>query len=418
MRSRTGPPLNTKDSVHMRKLLPIVGALVVLPGILPAQTSLADALARYRENNLEEALALFSEAAREAPENADVHAWLAETARRRRLYDASHDAANAALALTPCHAFAHTVLGYLYQPIYGGWERTSADSSWYHLRQAVECDAADGNAWIALWIEALRRGERTWENRALEQLIRTEFMPHAVLAYNRWVLGSLPPGAVLLTNGDWDTFPALGLQVADGVRDDIAVINLSMLHLPWYARLMAERHGLPLSLTDDEMDALEGKPWALPDTVTHEWRRHMLAGDLARPVTAGATVMRERLADSSGVFQLAGPYFDLVPDSAAADTASMRRALSEITISDFAGPEVSPRDRSAVRISAAVHRGMATSVLHIAVRYAFALIGAERLPEADEMIEWSERFVTETGLGSEQREMVEELKRTAARGGG
>ncbi len=401
----------------MTKFLFTLAAAVFLPFSLAGQGTFTEARAHYDDGRLEQAYALFVEAAREVPDDADRQAWLAETARRMRHYEVSAEAARVAIERSPCHAFAHTVLGFLFQPIYGGWERTNADSALHHLRRAVECDPTDGNAWIAVWVEALRRGERTWETRALESLVNTGFLPRTVLAYNRWVLGSLPDNAVLLTNGDWDTYPALGLQVAQGVREDVAVVNLSMLHLPWYARLVSERHGVPISLTVREMTALQGRPWALPDSVTLVWRRRSLTGELERPIAAAATVMQPRLAEGSGAFQSAGPFLLLRPDSAAPDTASIRRALSDVRAADFAGPEVSPADRSAVRVSAASGRPIASGVLLVALRYASSLLDAGRQRDAETMIEWSERYVRETSLGPEHRERVDSLRRMARRGG-
>ncbi len=51
----------------------------------------------------------------------------------------------------------------------------------------------------------------------------------------RDVLATLPPRAILITNGDNDTFPLWYLQEAEGVRRDVGVVNLSLSNLDEYA---------------------------------------------------------------------------------------------------------------------------------------------------------------------------------------
>jgi len=48
------------------------------------------------------------------------------------------------------------------------------------------------------------------------------FLHQAALAYGRAELRTLPPDALLLTNGDMDTYPAQAVQVTEGFRTDVA----------------------------------------------------------------------------------------------------------------------------------------------------------------------------------------------------
>lgn len=86
-------------------------------------------------------------------------------------------------------------------------------------------------------------------------------------AYN--ILQSCEKDAILITNGDNDTFPLWCLQAVYGVRTDIRIINLSLAQMDWYnLQLKNERpYGaltVPMSYTDAQlsnMDFLRPREW-------------------------------------------------------------------------------------------------------------------------------------------------------------
>jgi hypothetical protein len=74
-------------------------------------------------------------------------------------------------------------------------------------------------------------------NRRACDLSRVRFAE----TYSRDVLENLPPHAILLTNGDNDTFPVWYLQQVEGVRRDVAVINIPLTNLDSYAARVRRR---------------------------------------------------------------------------------------------------------------------------------------------------------------------------------
>ncbi len=76
-------------------------------------------------------------------------------------------------------------------------------------------------------------------------------------AFARNVMNTLPPNAMLFTNGDNDTFPLWYIQEVEGLRPDVRIVNLSLLNLPWYIKQMRDMEPrVPISLSDGKIDSL------------------------------------------------------------------------------------------------------------------------------------------------------------------
>jgi len=74
------------------------------------------------------------------------------------------------------------------------------------------------------------------------------------------ILAGLDENAIIFTNGDNDTFPIWYLQAVEHFRQDVTVVNLSLINLPWYIKQL--KHGDPpleFGLTEAEIDAINDR---------------------------------------------------------------------------------------------------------------------------------------------------------------
>jgi tetratricopeptide (TPR) repeat protein len=321
------------------------------------------ALAPFLENEIDAAMPLFEQAASYNPTNADVLAWEADAARRSDKKERALNVARAALRIDSCHSRAHEVIAQVYRFEYGDSRPPeAADSAWIHGLQAVACDSTNGEAWFGLWRDALYYRDVDRETEALRHLVDSGFLTPGIVAVNEWLLRSAPESALVLVNGDLDTYPAVALQTLRGVRRDVAIVNTALLNLASYARLIRDRHGIPLPVTDAQLDTLQpyldeqGLAVYRSTAIVRGWMRSHLAGALGRPLVASFTSGDPSRFGGPGMWRNLGPYRLHVSDSAdpLPDRQSVRSYFEHLEAKDFLGPLTSPQDPSPVRRAADV----------------------------------------------------------------
>jgi hypothetical protein len=85
--------------------------------------------------------------------------------------------------------------------------------------------------------------------------------PDPVLEFCRNALRSCEKNAILLVNGDDDTFPMWYVQFIEGFRSDVTVINLRLSNTHWYIKGLKSRYPfgvnpLQIGLSDGELDTI------------------------------------------------------------------------------------------------------------------------------------------------------------------
>ena len=238
----------------------------------------------------------------------------------------------------------------------------------------------------------MRRREEPLADRALQQLVHTGFLTGPNLAYGRWLLGSAPEGAIILTAGDMDTYPTVVVQATERLRPDVAVVNGTLLNLPWYAERMAAQSHLPLP--DSSWHSASGSDG--PAIVAH-WRYRAARGVLGRALTFEVRVDPSCECAELGGVRLSGPAWRVVSDTGkAVDTAAVASALHRLDRESWAGLALSPADRSPVRRAAAFQPAFV--VVWIAETYAEWLSKAGDQNAARSWLDWAWSFAMRSEL--------------------
>ena len=360
-------------------------------------------MALFNQNRLQPAALLLFYGSLESPADGRRLDWAAETLRRLGGLSGAVLLARRASRLGTCDAFAEAVIGTAYNPQSSTWDSVSYDSTWVHLKRAVGCDPGDGNGWIVLWGEALRRDDTALAQDAVRHLYNTGFLAPGLLELARWTLQSAPPRAVLLARGDLDTYGPLAVQLMETLRPDIAVVNQPMLQLPWYTLRVNRETGLPLPVGADSLRAaaLKGEvPEGLGDSVVALWRRRAADGTLGRVLLFPITNPPNPSESAPGKLRLVGPARRVDPDPNApdVDTAVTRVTLGSLNAARWAGPLVSAQDRSPLRRSTAVPP--AVYPVFVTALYAQALWHAGQKDVARQVVNRGQAFGVAAGLDS------------------
>jgi hypothetical protein len=136
-----------------------------------------------------------------------------------------------------------------------------------------------------------------------------------ILDYNRNMLVSCEKDAILFTNGDSDTFPALYVQVMEGLRRDVTIINLSLLNVPRYIAHMKSpsvysfASSVPISLTDRQIGDLKWIPWKtrtleLPVTRDAETRYRATGANAVKNGRIRFSMPATRVVDSTQMIRI------------------------------------------------------------------------------------------------------------------
>ena len=113
-------------------------------------------------------------------------------------------------------------------------------------------------------------------------------VPDATLArdFARALLASVPPGGILFTWGDNDTFPLWHAQAVDGIRPDVILVCLALAETPWYQRQLrdlvpaaVDREALPGAWRETPAPSFTGPVHTLDDATIDGYRPQLADRD-------------------------------------------------------------------------------------------------------------------------------------------
>ncbi|MEO5825801.1 MAG: DUF2723 domain-containing protein [Gemmatimonadales bacterium] len=119
--------------------------------------------------------------------------------------------------------------------------------------------------------------------------------------FARALLQSVPPGGILFTYGDNDTFPLWYAQEVERVRRDVTIVCLALAETRWYIRQIREhlpdpvdRAALATAWRDVPAPAFDGPIHTLDDSAIAAFRPVIIDQDLEVPLANGQVIRLSR----------------------------------------------------------------------------------------------------------------------------
>lgn len=359
----------------------------------------------YADNDLDSACVLLEGRLDKHKDELPTLLYYAETLRRLKRLTAADSVVDRALAIDERSGFGWRIKGDIRNAQFTGSDSVfSGDSSVYYYRKATEVDPNDCVTWELLWITAMREGDSAREHSALRHLHTCGTYTRSAYEFARWLLSLLPDSAVLLTNGDMDTYPLRVLQEAKQLRRDVAVVNVSLLNLKEYYRYVCRYQGIPTTFTDDELAAVEhrladGEVETIAAQLLSGWIERAKLEQFGRPLCAAVTVSKNLLpTEFREAMALKGPYF-LMTDSEDpyGDPDTLEAAVRLLDIDELAGPFISDDVVSPVMLKVRGTRSLDANFLAAALSAAIGYKKAQQDGKALGMVEWVEAYLTAVG---------------------
>jgi tetratricopeptide (TPR) repeat protein len=123
------------------------------------------------------------------------------------------------------------------------------------LEKSAELDQRYAEPWFSLVVAYLSRDDREKADVALRRILESGAIQDEVMDFSYNMLAGLEPNAILIVNGDNDTYPGWILTRIVKFRPDVCIVNRSLLNTEWYPRTVVN-DGVPQFTTKAVSDSL------------------------------------------------------------------------------------------------------------------------------------------------------------------
>lgn len=213
----------------------------------------------YERNMLDSAQVYMEEHLKKHPKELPTLSFYAELMRRQKNFERADSMADKVLALDSSDGGAWLVKGDVRNPQYGKNEvqDSSRNKYDYYYSEGLKRDSTDGNLWEVMLFSTMQKGDWDQYRRGLRRLYSHGHFTSKVLAIGRLYLKQLPQDAILITMGDMDTYPLLAVQEAEELRQDVTIMNYSLMNLPWYLKVVCSHWNIAPPISAQEIDSLK-----------------------------------------------------------------------------------------------------------------------------------------------------------------
>jgi hypothetical protein len=124
------------------------------------------------------------------------------------------------------------------------------------LERAAALDPNYMDPWYGLVVEYLAHGDRENADAALHHLLNGRAVEDEVMDFSYNMIASIDSNAILITNGDNDTYPGWILTRIIRFRPDVNIVNRSLLNTDWYPSWILNE-GVPAFISKTDLDSLK-----------------------------------------------------------------------------------------------------------------------------------------------------------------